>query len=52
MSLISWPGFSPQSFIISALIVVAIYMFGFQWEAITAPDCSALPPLVNVLVKD
>jgi membrane-associated phospholipid phosphatase len=52
MSFISWPGFSPQSFIISALIVVAIYMFGLKWEAITALVAALLPPLVNVLVKD
>jgi undecaprenyl-diphosphatase len=52
MSSISWPGFSPQSFIISALIVVAIYMFGLKWEAITALIAALLPPLVNVLVKD
>ena len=52
MSFISWPGFSPQSFIISALIVVAIYMFGLKWEAITALIAALLPPLVNVLVKD
>jgi membrane-associated phospholipid phosphatase len=52
MSLISWPGFSPQSFIISALIVVVIYTFGLKWEAITALVAALLPPLVNVLVKD
>jgi membrane-associated phospholipid phosphatase len=52
MNLISWPGFSPQSFIISALIVVVIYTLGLQWEAITALVAALLPPLVNVLVKD
>ena len=51
MSLISWPGFSPQSSIISVLIVVTIYLFGLQWEAVTAFVAAALPPLVNVLVK-
>ena len=51
MSLISWPGFSPQSFIISVLIVLAIYMFGLHWEAVTAFVAAILPPLVNVLVK-
>ena len=52
MSLISWPGFSPQSFIISALIVVVIYTFGLRWEAITALVAALLPPLVNVIVKE
>src|SRR6185436_2680377 len=36
MRLISWSGFSPQSFIISALIVLVIYSSGFHWEALTA----------------
>jgi undecaprenyl-diphosphatase len=52
MYLISWPGFSPQSFILSVLIVLAIYLFGFQWEATTALVAALLPPLVNVIVKD
>jgi len=52
MYLISWPGFSPQSFILSVLIVLAIYLFGLQWEAIMALVAALLPPLVNVIVKD
>jgi membrane-associated phospholipid phosphatase len=52
MSLISWPGFSPQSYISSVLIVVVIYTFGLKWEAITALIAALLPPLVNVLVKE
>ena len=52
MYLISWPGFSPQSFILSVLIVLAIYLLGLRWEAITALVAALLPPLVNVLVKD
>jgi Membrane-associated phospholipid phosphatase len=52
MYLISWPGFSPQSFILSVLIVLAIYLLGLRWEAITAVIAALLPPLVNVLVKD
>jgi membrane-associated phospholipid phosphatase len=52
MSLVSWPGFSPQSYIISALIVVAIYLFGLHWEALTGLIAALLPPLINVLVKE
>ncbi len=51
MDLISWLGFSPQSFIISALIVLLIYSFGLQWEAISALVAALFPPLINVLVK-
>jgi undecaprenyl-diphosphatase len=52
MTLISWPGFSPQSFIISAIIVAIIYTFGLKWESITALVAALLPPIVNVIVKD
>lgn len=52
MSFISWPGFSPQSFIISVLIVGAIYFFGLHWEAVAALIAALLPPILNVLVKD
>ena len=52
MRLISWPGFSPQSYIISALIVLVIYSFGWKWEALTALVAALLPPLVNILVKE
>jgi undecaprenyl-diphosphatase len=52
MNLIGWPGFSPQSFIISALIVLLIYIFGLHWEAITASVAALLPPLINILVKE
>ena len=31
--------------------MVTIYLFGLQWEAVTALVAAALPPLVNVVVK-
>ena len=52
MNLISWPGFSPQSFILSALIVVLIYTFGLRWEALTALIAALLPPILNIVVKE
>jgi membrane-associated phospholipid phosphatase len=52
MSLISWPGFSPQSYIGALLIVLLIYQFGLHWEAISAFVAALLPPLINVLVKE
>lgn len=52
MRLISWPGFAPQSFLLSVLIVLLIYSFGLQWESVAALVAALLPPLVNVLVKD
>lgn len=52
MNLVSWPGFSPQSFIISALIIVVIYVFGWRWEALTAFVAALVPPLLNVIIKE
>jgi len=52
MQWISWPGFSPQCYIISALIVLGIYAFGFHWEAIASLFATLFPPIVNVMVKD
>ena len=51
MSLISWLGFFPQSFIISALLVLLIYAFGLRWESISAVAAALVPPIVNTLVK-
>lgn len=52
MSLISWPGFSPQSYILSLLIIGVFYMLGFHWEAISCLFATLLPPIVNVIVKE
>lgn len=52
MTLISWPGFPPQSFITSALVVLALYWFGFHWEAVASLFAAVFVPLVNVIVKD
>jgi undecaprenyl-diphosphatase len=52
MGLISWPGFSPQSMIITGLIIVLIYSFGLQWEAVMALFAALFSTGVNLLVKD
>jgi membrane-associated phospholipid phosphatase len=51
MSLISWPGFPPQSFILSALIVLLLYVLGLRWEAISALFAAVITPVANTLVK-
>jgi undecaprenyl-diphosphatase len=51
MSAVSWPGFSPQSFIIPVLIVLLIYSFGLRWEAVASLVAALFPVLVNGLVK-
>ena len=52
MNLISWPGFSPQSMIITGLIVLLIYGFGLHWEALMALIAAVLSTAINVLLKD
>ena len=52
MDAISWPGFSPQSFIIPILIVGLLYAFGLHWEAVVALFAALFAPLVNAIVKD
>jgi len=52
MVAVSWLGFSPQSVIITALIIVLILDFGLQWEALVALIAALLSIGLNVLVKD
>jgi len=52
MSLISWPGFSPQSIIIAGLIILVIYGFGLHWEAFMALIAAVFSTAINMFVKD
>ncbi len=52
MTAVSWPGFGPQSTIIAGLIILLIYGFGLQWEAVMALIAAVLSTAINVLVKD
>jgi membrane-associated phospholipid phosphatase len=50
--LISWPGFSPQVYVIAILIALIWYWFGFHWEAVASLMATIFTPVVNVLVKE
>ncbi len=52
MSLISWPGFLPQSIIITALTTLLIYRFGLKWESFMVLFATAFSTGGNMLVKD
>jgi len=52
MSLVSWPGFSPQDVIITGLIILLIYAFGLRWEAVMALIAAIFTTGINLLVKD
>ena len=51
MQLISWPGFLPQSVIITLLIALLLYAYGLQWESVTSMLASLLSGVINELVK-
>lgn len=52
MSLISWPGFPPQSLIMTGFVAWLLYRYGLQWEAVTALFAAVLSGAVNLLVKE
>lgn len=51
MTFISWVGFSPQSYIASAVIIVVLFVLGYRWESVAALVISVIVPLLNLLVK-
>jgi membrane-associated phospholipid phosphatase len=51
MSLISWPGFSPQSILIVGLIILTIYGFGLKWEAMASFIGVTFNTGLNLLLK-
>jgi undecaprenyl-diphosphatase len=52
MYMLSWPGFTPQSFIITGLIILYIYISGLHWEAVVAVIAVTLSSGIDLLVKD
>jgi membrane-associated phospholipid phosphatase len=52
MRLVSWPGFVPQSVIITALVISLIYSFGLQWESVMALIAAIFSTGINQLAKD
>jgi undecaprenyl-diphosphatase len=52
MILASWPGFPPQTFIITLLIILYVYLSGLHWESVMAIIAAVFTSGVNVLVKD
>jgi membrane-associated phospholipid phosphatase len=52
MTMVSWPGFGPQSAIITGLIVLLIYGFGLHWESMMTLIAAVFSTGINILVKD
>ena len=51
MMLISWPGFLPQSIIITLLTAFLLYMYGLRWESVTSLLAAFFSGVSNELVK-
>jgi len=51
MTFISWIGYSPQSFIISAVIVIFLFIFGYHWEGTVSFAVAVIVPILNLLAK-
>jgi undecaprenyl-diphosphatase len=51
MSWISWPGFNPQSIIITLIAILLIYTFGLYWEAVMTINAAVFTTVINILIK-
>jgi membrane-associated phospholipid phosphatase len=51
MWLISWPGFLPQSVIITLLIAFLLYAYGLRWEAAISSLAALVSGVSNELIK-
>jgi len=51
MTSLSWVGFSPQSFIVTFIIVVLIYVLGYHWEATASLIAASIVELLNLIIK-
>lgn len=51
MTLISWVGFSPQSYTTAVIIVVILYVLGYHWESTASLITAVGGELLNQLVK-
>ncbi len=51
MHAVSWVGFFPQSIILTFLIVLLFFEFGFQWEAVMSLIAAVLDIALNSLLK-
>lgn len=52
MRLISWPGFLPQSILITLAIALLLYTYGLYWESVMSLLAALTSGAVNGLVKE
>jgi membrane-associated phospholipid phosphatase len=51
MNALSWPGFTPQSAIITALGVLIVYLLGLHWEAVVSLLAAISSTAISLLLK-
>jgi|SRR5687768_4058357 len=51
MWLVSWPGFLPQSVIITLLIALLLYLYGLRWESAISLLAALVSGVSNELIK-
>lgn len=51
MTGISWPGYTPQSFLLVLLTAGLVFVLGLRWEAIVVLVSAAFEELLNLLIK-
>ena len=51
MVIISWPGYAPQTYVLTALIVVALFTVGVRWEAVAAAIAALGSSAIDTLAK-
>ncbi len=51
MEWISWPGFFPQSAILTVLVAALVFFFGFHWEAVVSLAAASASLALNTAVK-
>lgn len=51
MTVASWPGYTPQSFVLVALVAALLYFLGLHWESVVTLASTAFEELLNLLAK-
>lgn len=52
MWLISWPGFLPQSLLVTLLVALGLYVYGLHWEALASLLAAGSSGVTNQFVKE
>ena len=51
MTIISWVGYSPQSFVVMFVIILIVFLLGYRWEATSLLSVAVIIESLNLLFK-